>query len=147
MPDILNDIKLVHIKIGSFDRKEAKNPRKSSSVIKGLNILVSHLRAVKYVLTIVGRGPLFAYIVYEGYLSPPFHITRHFHEDSELMIESIKHCLDLVVNQERKCSYQFKDTVRFQTLVELTFESEKSRMLFSPRLFARNIPFVVFHQF
>ena len=66
----------------------------------------------------------------EGYISPPFCITQPFHEDSELMIENIKHCLDLVVNQERNCSCQFKDFVRFQTLVELTFESEKSRMLF-----------------
>ena len=135
-PDTHNDIKLVHIKIGSFYRKEAKEPRKSSSVVKGLNILVSHIRAVKYVLAIVNvcfltSGPLFAYIVHRGYTpSPPLSIPQHNLGDSELLIKNIKRCLDLIMNHKSECDYVYKDLIQYQNLVELTFDSEKSRMIF-----------------
>ena len=108
--------------------------RRSSSILRGLNVLVSHVRAATYVLVIVSVYlvtwmPFFIFCIYKSFFSLETVVTIQNVETFGENLSQLKKCLTIAL-QDKTCDIEVDYMLEMDVVIKHIFESEQTKTIF-----------------
>jgi hypothetical protein len=133
-PQHVKGIQTLSIKTITFYKAETNfSKRRSSSVLKSLTVLVSHVRAATYVLVIVSvyfvtQTPYFVYCVYKSLITSQNVIANSNSENSDINLIVLKRCL-IDALENKTCYVETKNVLELNSFIQSSFDSEEIKTM------------------
>ena len=115
---------------GKYTEGDFNIKRRSSSILRGLNVLVSHVRAATYVLVIVTVYlvtwmPFFIFCIHKSFFSiESVGTMKNFKTFGENLTQ-LETCLAFAL-QEQTCEIEVNEMIEMDVIIKHIFESEQT---------------------
>ena len=117
---------------GKYTEGDFNIKRRSSSILRGLNVLVSHVRAATYVLVIVTVYlvtwmPFFIFCIHKSFFSNESIVTMKNFETFGENLTQLKTCLTFAL-QDQRCEIEVNEMLDMNVVIKHIFEQSKQRL-------------------